>query len=177
MNLKPVAATVVCLLIAALVGYFVAGHYAIMTFIGLDPSAFPFGGLFQAVGEVLMPSLDVTVAGVILLVDVILLVAIVSFFYVRASSRANKPVDEESRRSFLAGSLAGAAGAAGALVAGHCAEGVGASSWPDGCRALAGRSSAGASLRLGRSEWYVRAGLRAGVCPKGARWPRLCRCG
>lgn len=116
MNLKPVAATVVCLLVAALVGYFVAGHYAIMTFIGLDPSAFPFGGFFQAIGESIMPSLDVTVAGVVLLVDVILFVAIVSFFYVRASSRANKPVDEESRRSFLAGSLAGAAGAAGAAT-------------------------------------------------------------
>ncbi|MFT5442771.1 MAG: putative aldo/keto reductase-like oxidoreductase [Myxococcota bacterium] len=119
MNLKPMPTIAVCLVVAGLVGFFVSGPLAVMTFIGLDPAAFPAGALMQTIGEALLPSLSVTLAGAVLFVGAILLVAIASFFVVRASSRAQ--VTEESRRTFLTGSLAGAAGAVGAAAVGGVA--------------------------------------------------------
>lgn len=86
MNLKPIPAIAICLVVAAFVGYFVAGHYAVMTFIGLDPSAFPAGPFMQSIGEAILPSIEVTLAGVILFGGCLLLVAILSFFFVRSSA-------------------------------------------------------------------------------------------
>ncbi|MBC8341716.1 MAG: aldo/keto reductase [Proteobacteria bacterium] len=118
MNLKPALTTLICLVGAALVGYFVAGHYAVMTFIGLAPSAFPAGDVVQSIAESIMPPIGVTVAGVVVIVAVVLLIGIVTFFALRSSVRAQGKVSEESRRSFLTGTVAGAAGAVGAAAVG-----------------------------------------------------------
>lgn len=119
MKLKPVIAIVICLVVAGFAGFFISGPFAVQTFIGLDPSAFPAGMFLQRIGEAILPSIDVTLAGVVLLVGVILLVAFGSFFFVRASARSQ--VSEESRRSFLTGTLAGAVGAVGAVAVGGAA--------------------------------------------------------
>ncbi len=119
MKLKPAAAIGICLGAAALVGFFVSGSYAIQTFIGLDPRAFPAGSFLQRVGEAVLPELAVTLAGVVLLMGSLLLVVVGSFFFVRSSARSQ--VDEQSRRSFLTGSLVGAAGAVGAGAVGGAA--------------------------------------------------------
>ncbi len=119
MQLKPVTAFAICLVVAALVGFFISGPYAVQTFIGLDPSAFPAGAFMQSIGEVFLPDLAVTLAGAIIFAGCIALVGLLSFFFMRSNARSR--VDEESRRSFLTGSLAGAAGAVGAVAVGGAA--------------------------------------------------------
>lgn len=119
MKLKPVSAFAICIVVAGLVGYFYSGAYMEKTFIGLDPSAFPFGSTLQTIGTALLPDISVTIGGLVLVVVSILGVAIASFFFMRASSRAQ--LDGPSRRSFLAGSLAGAVGAVGAGAVGAAA--------------------------------------------------------
>ena len=74
MKQKPVIAIVICLVVAGLAGFFISGPFAVQTFIGLDPSAFPGGMLMQQIGEAILPALDVTLAGALLFVGVILLV-------------------------------------------------------------------------------------------------------
>ncbi|MDP6977709.1 MAG: aldo/keto reductase [Myxococcota bacterium] len=119
MKLRPAVALGLCILVAGLVGYFVTGLYMEQTFIGLDPSAFPLGGFFQAVGSALLPSLDVTIAGLVLVIVSLLALAIAAFFFMRSASPARR--DDEGRRSFLTGSMAGVIGAVGAGVAGGAA--------------------------------------------------------
>ncbi len=116
MKLSPVVALVICILVAALLGYFVTGAYMEQTFIGLDPSAFPFGAFFQAIGEAVISNLDVTIAGVVLVGLSLLVYAIAAFFFMRSAAPA--ATSDEGRRSFLTGSMAGVVGAVGAAAAG-----------------------------------------------------------
>jgi len=115
-KLSPVVALVLCILAAGIGGYFVTGVYMEQTFIGLDPSAFPFGTFFQSVGTAVLPSLDVTIAGVVLVILSLLVFAVAAFFFMR--SAAPRPEGSEARRSFLTGSVAGVVGAVGAVAAG-----------------------------------------------------------
>lgn len=116
---KPALALVACILVAGLVGYFVTGKYMEQTFIGLDPSAFPFGNFFQSIGTAVLPALDVTIAGLVLVVLSLLVLAVGAFFFMRSAAPA--PTGDEGRRSFLQGSVAGVVGAVGAGVAGGAA--------------------------------------------------------
>jgi predicted aldo/keto reductase-like oxidoreductase len=115
LKLKPAAAFALCVVIAALVGYFCGGAYLEEAFIGLDPSAFPLGSFFQTVGEALLPDIQVTIAGVVLVDLSILALAIAGFVVMRRS--VTVAPGEPARRSFLAGAL----GALGAVVAGGAA--------------------------------------------------------
>lgn len=119
MQFKPASAFAICVVVAGLVGFFISGPYAVQTFIGLDPSAFPAGSFMQKIGEAILPGLAVTVAGAVLFIGSIVLVALGSFFFMRSNARSQ--ISEESRRSFLAGSLAGTVGALGAAAVGGAA--------------------------------------------------------
>jgi hypothetical protein len=85
---------VICIVVAALAGYFVAGKYIAQASIGLDPSAFPLGELVQSIGVALFPNLEIAVGGLVL--GTVLLVPIV----VRRTARM--PVDgpDEGRRGW-----------------------------------------------------------------------------
>ncbi len=111
MKLKPAAAIGICLGAAALVGFFVSGSYAIQTFIGLDPRAFPAGSFLQRVGEAVLPELAVTLAGVVLLMGSLLLVVVGSFFFVRSSARSCRQVSRPRHGRFVRTSRSGALGA------------------------------------------------------------------
>ncbi|MCP5043002.1 MAG: hypothetical protein GY944_18415 [bacterium] len=115
MKFKPAVAFAICLVVAGLAGYFYSGAYLERTFIGLDPSAFPLGPLFQSIGKALLPDIQVTIGGVVLVGVSLLVLGIAGFFFMRGAVQA--PPGASSRRSFLTG----AAGAAGAVVAGGAA--------------------------------------------------------
>ena len=110
--------TFVLVVVAGVVGATFAAHYFWQAAVGLDPSAFPAGQTMQAVGEFLLPGLDVALAGVVLALGSIFLVSGVAFFLVRSRRRQTlEPVDP-TRRNFLSGSLAGGGAALATLVAG-----------------------------------------------------------
>ncbi len=110
----------VSLVLAALVGWGVAGHYLYKAFIGLDPVAFPAGSLFEAIGETLLPPAGFTIAGVTLAITIVLAFAVVTFVVVRRAARASRPTDADRRR-FLAGAATGGAAALGTIAVGGAA--------------------------------------------------------
>jgi predicted aldo/keto reductase-like oxidoreductase len=119
MRSRPLKVALACMLVAGLVGFVISGSLMVKSFIGLDPSAFPAGQLVQDIGHALLPSINLAVGGLVLALGSLLLVIIASFVLVRRSARAELPaLDEEGRRSFLTGSLAGVAGAVGATAVG-----------------------------------------------------------
>jgi predicted aldo/keto reductase-like oxidoreductase len=119
MRSRPLKVALACMLAAGLVGFVISGSLMVKSFIGLDPSAFPAGQLVQDIGHALLPSISLAVGGLVLALGSLLLVIIASFVLVRRSARAELPaLDEEGRRSFLTGSLAGVAGAVGATAVG-----------------------------------------------------------
>jgi len=122
--MRPRSVVLVCLALSLALGFAVSGHFMYRAAIGLDPSAFPAGSLAQAVGMALFPALDVTVGGVVLALGTLVLLGLATFFWVRSSVRGWKlrsaPADE-SRRSFLTGSLSGAGAAIGAVAVGGAA--------------------------------------------------------
>ncbi len=119
MSIRPRAMAAICIVLMGLLGFMVSGPLMVKSFIGLDPAAFPAGDFLQAIGSALIPSLSVSLAGVVLTFGILGVGVLATFVLVRASVRAAKA--DDSRRSFLAGSLAGAAGAAGAAVVGGSA--------------------------------------------------------
>ncbi len=124
---KPLTVWLVCLAFALIAGYFVAGHYMYKFPIGLDESAFLAGSAIQSVAEKLNPELDNAIAGVVLMVISLLLIAGVVFFVVRGSVRAKVSEVDPSRRTFLTGAGAGAGAAlSGLVVAGGAAVARGA---------------------------------------------------
>jgi hypothetical protein len=88
MPLRPFVVVTCSLALALAVGFFVSGDFLYRAFIGLDPSGFPAGPLFQSIGEALMPNRGLTVAGVVLAAGSVLLLAVIVFFLVRSSVRA-----------------------------------------------------------------------------------------
>ncbi len=118
MKSRTLLAAVVCILAAALAGFYVAGYYMAQATIGLDPSAFPFGEWVQSIGVALFPTLDVAVGGLVLAFATVLLVPVVVFLVVRRIARMPAQGADPGRRGFLAGTGAGAGAAVGALVAG-----------------------------------------------------------
>jgi predicted aldo/keto reductase-like oxidoreductase len=178
MGLGPLKTGVIAIVISVLIGFFVAAHYLWMAMIGLDPSSFPAGAFFQAIGELLLPSAGVALAGVIIAIDIVLLCSIVTFVVVRRSRRASVIETDSTRRSFLTGTVAGTGAALGALAAGGGAMfartlggvGTGVPGWGDTLGQIFGgevvkthpewkESWKGSRVReygrLGRTEWRV----------------------
>jgi predicted aldo/keto reductase-like oxidoreductase len=117
-NNRPGVVTLLSLAVALVVGYGLSGYYLWRAMIGLDPSAFPGGQALQAIGEMLMPSVNVALSGMLLAILLLLLVGIGTFVAVRASRRAQVFAADPDRRNFLTGSVAGAGAAVGALAVG-----------------------------------------------------------
>jgi len=118
MRSRTALVAVVCIGVATLAGYFVAGKYLALASIGLDPSAFPLGELAQSIGVALFPSLQIAVGGLVLALGTVLVVPIVVFVIVRRTARMSAVAPDAGRRGFLAGTGAGAGAAIGALIAG-----------------------------------------------------------
>ena len=118
MKLRPLTATLLSVLVAVLVGATLAADFLWRAAIGLDPTGFPAGAGMQRLGEMLFPGLNIALAGLVLSLGSVLLVAIGAFVFVRRQRRVGLGNADPSRRSFLSGSLAGAGAAAAALVAG-----------------------------------------------------------
>ncbi|MFQ5352865.1 MAG: aldo/keto reductase, partial [Candidatus Binatia bacterium] len=118
MRLGSLGATLTAWAIALIIGFFVAGHYAWNALIGLDPSSFPGGSVLQALGEAVFPRAGVTLAGAILVIAILLFLALATFVAVRAGRRRAVTEADPSRRTFLTGSLAGVAAAAGSILVG-----------------------------------------------------------
>ncbi|MBW2272659.1 MAG: aldo/keto reductase [Deltaproteobacteria bacterium] len=178
MKSRTTLAAVICILAAALAGFFVAGRYLARASIGLDPSAFPFGELVQSIGLALFPHLEIAVGGLVLALGTVLVVPMVAFAIVRHVSRRPAQGTDTGRRGFLAGAGAGAGAAVGALVAGGTAMygramlgwGNGGRGWKEPIEVVFGGevvrthpdykeqwkgSRVQAYGRLGRTEWKV----------------------
>jgi predicted aldo/keto reductase-like oxidoreductase len=117
-KIRPLAATLISVCVAALLGATVAADFFWRAAIGLDPTAFPAGETLQSVGKVLLPGLNVALAGLVLGLGTVLACAVAAFFFVRGRRRALLREADPARRNFLSGSLAGAGAGLVALVAG-----------------------------------------------------------
>jgi predicted aldo/keto reductase-like oxidoreductase len=118
---RPRTAVLLSLVLALLVGFFGFGHYFYQAAIGLDASAFPLGGLMDAIGRTFLPDVGMSIAGITLGLLLILAAALVAFFWVRSAVRARAAVASPSRRTFLTGAASGAGAAVGALALGGAA--------------------------------------------------------
>jgi len=114
---RPGIVAAVAIFASLIIGFVWSGYYAGLASIGLDPTAFPAGQFLQSIGEVLMPDLQMAVAGLVLGFGMILLLAIATFVVVRRSRRASVVAVDPSRRTFLTGAVAGTGAAVGALGA------------------------------------------------------------
>jgi predicted aldo/keto reductase-like oxidoreductase len=178
MNSRPRTVVLVLLLASLVVGFAVSGALVYKAAIGLDPSAFPAGPAMQAIGKALLPDLAVTVAGLVLAILPLLIVAALALVAVVMSMRAARQDPDASRRSFLIDALAGTGTALGAIVLGAAAAlarafagvGNGGRGWaPIGGEIFGGEvvkthpsweevwkgSRVQAYRRLGRTEWRV----------------------
>jgi predicted aldo/keto reductase-like oxidoreductase len=119
-------------IIALVLGYAISGDLVYRTVIGLDATAFPAGEWIQ---QTFFADAEHTMGGMAVGIVFLLLLPIVAFFAVRAHARRDSSEGsagaDPSRRSFLAGSAAGAGAGLAALAAGavgmlsHALLGVG----------------------------------------------------
>ena len=118
MKLRPIVITFLLALVAAFLGATAGADFFWRAATGLDPTAFPAGQSLQSVGEMFLPGLDVSLAGVVLGLGTVLIVPVVAFFVLRSQRRARIEEADPGRRNFLSGSLAGGGAAIATLVAG-----------------------------------------------------------
>ena len=102
-------------IVAMVAGYAVSGTLLYHSVIGLDASAFPAGEWIQ---RSVAADAQNAVGGMILGLGFLLLLPVVAFLVVRAHTRHRSLEPDPSRRSFLAGSAAGAGAGIVALGAG-----------------------------------------------------------
>ena len=102
--------------LALVAGYFVLGPLLYKVPIGLDATAFPAGEWLQGVHESFDPSIQNASGGLLWLLILLIGLAALAFFVVRAASRARGAETDSERRRFLAGAGAGAGAAVSALV-------------------------------------------------------------
>jgi predicted aldo/keto reductase-like oxidoreductase len=107
---------------AGLIGFFVAGGFLNRAAIGLDPSAFPLGSAAQRLGELVLPGIGMTIAGLVWTIASLLAAVVLAVVLMRRAVRADAAhagnAASPSRRTALASAAAGI----GALAVG----GVGA---------------------------------------------------
>ncbi|MDJ0789075.1 MAG: aldo/keto reductase [Myxococcota bacterium] len=108
-------AVLISLVVAAIVGFVWTGPMLFDTIEGLDTSAYPMGAAAQALADAVAGPLPNAVAGLVVGMGTLLVLAIVAFFWVRGSARSNV---DESRRSFLSGAASGVGAGVGVLAAG-----------------------------------------------------------
>jgi len=119
MSARPRLVFLLCLVLAAVVGFWGAGGALYRAAIGLAPTAFPAGETLDGIGRALLPSVNFSVAGLVLAGILLLAVAILSFVLVRSSVRTRRAAETDtSRRSFLTGAASGAGAAVSTLVVG-----------------------------------------------------------
>jgi hypothetical protein len=104
-----------CLAAALAAGFFASGPVLYRTFIGLDSSAFPAGGVLDQVGRAFLPHVDFSASGLVLALLVLLSAGAATFFVVRGARRA---AVDPARRRFLTGAASGVGAALVATVAG-----------------------------------------------------------
>jgi len=114
---RPGIVAAVAIVVSLIVGFTWSGYFAWRASIGLDPSAFPAGALMQRIGLVVFPNANVAVAGLVLALGMLGLLAVATFVLVRGSRRAEVSITDPGRRRFLTGTVAGGAAGAGALAA------------------------------------------------------------
>jgi predicted aldo/keto reductase-like oxidoreductase len=139
MGLRPYAVVICSLIVALAVGWFVSGDFLYRGFVGIDPSGFPAGSLFQAIGQAVLPDIGATKAGLALAAGTLLLLAVIVFFLVRGSVRSKVAETDPARRSFLTGAASGAGAALGSLVVGAAAAAGRFSPWMPVGEALSDR--------------------------------------
>jgi hypothetical protein len=153
---KPLAVATACLLLALVAGWFVVGHYLYKVPIGLDESAFLWGGPLQRAAKLVKPDLVNAASGAILLLLAWLAVGAFAFFAVRASVRSTAASLDPGRRRLLLGAGSGAgmallsmlvAGAAAALR-GAFGLGTGHGGWYG-----VGKHISGPSVARTHPEW------------------------
>jgi predicted aldo/keto reductase-like oxidoreductase len=117
---RPRTVALACIALAALFGFYVSGGTLYRAAIGLDPVAFPAGEWMESIGKALLPGLGLTLAGVILAIGSLLLVAVLTFLGVTSSVRSARGREgpDAGRRSLLTGTLTGAGAGLAALVVG-----------------------------------------------------------
>ena len=120
-QLRPRTLVVASLVLAAVVGWGVAGNYLYKAFIGLDAAAFPAGWFFERVGQRLLPPAGFTIGGVTLALAIILAFAVATFVVVRRAARVSHPAPDGERRRFLAGAATGGVAALGTIAVGGAA--------------------------------------------------------
>jgi len=117
-KIRTLTVALIMVIVGLVVGATFSAHYFWLAATGLDPSAFPAGEAMQSLGEIILPGLDVALAGVVLALGCLLAVSVVAFFLVRARRRESLGQTDSTRRNFLTGSLAGGGAALATLVAG-----------------------------------------------------------
>ena len=121
MNLRPLAVVLICLVLGLVVGYTVFGHFGYESFIGLGPTAFPAGEALQNAAAGVFGDIPRSVGGLFWSFFSLLVVALVSFFWVRRSVRSQLETKAPGRRSFLTGAASGVGAALGATALGAAA--------------------------------------------------------
>jgi aryl-alcohol dehydrogenase-like predicted oxidoreductase len=154
---RPRNTALACLLLAAVAGYFVAGHYLYKIPIGLDASAFLLGEPLQALAMRVAPGLQNATSGAILLLLSLLAIAAVAFLAMRRSVRAKAAAVDANRRSSLTGAGSGAVVALGSLViaggAGAARSFLGVGLGHDGWRGVAGTIGSSEGIATTNPEW------------------------
>jgi predicted aldo/keto reductase-like oxidoreductase len=112
---RPRNAFLIGLAITSVVGFFLAGSVLYRTFIGLDADAFPAGEFLNRIGKALLPSVNFSLAGLMLASLLLLGGGALTFWMVRRSARA---ATSPARRSFLTGAASGAGAAVAVTAAG-----------------------------------------------------------
>ena len=121
--MRPRSAFLVALVLAAGIGFFLAGSALYRTSIDLVSAAFPLGSQIQAAADALGIPYPRPIAGVAWFAFGLLLAMGLGFWLVRRAVRADLTATDPGRRTVLTGA---AAGAATAVVAGAGAGGVAA---------------------------------------------------
>ena len=121
MNLRPLSVVLICLVFGVVVGYAVFGHFGYESFIGLGPTAFPAGEALQDAAAATFGDVSRSVGGLFWSFFSLVVVALVSFFWVRRSVRSQVESKAPGRRSFLTGAASGVGAALGATALGTAA--------------------------------------------------------
>ncbi|MDJ0868853.1 MAG: aldo/keto reductase [Myxococcota bacterium] len=115
MGIRPRAVLLVCLALAAGIGFTVIGGLGARTAIGLAPSGFPAGPWLQ---DTFAPEFPRTIAGAVWMGATLLAILVGTFVAMRAAVRSRT---DAARRGFLTGALSGGAAAVAAAAAGGAA--------------------------------------------------------
>jgi uncharacterized protein len=118
---RPRTALLVSLALAVALGFFGFGGFFYKAAIGLDPAAFPLGGAMERIGEAFLPAVGLSLAGVVWALAMLLVAALVAFFWVCGAVRSRVAAEDPSRRSFLTGAASGAGATLGAAALGGAA--------------------------------------------------------